>query len=158
MRQDLRQEWKESDLQLAVLKVLLGARKVNPREGGATGKQLMQALKIEDERQMQFVVEYLFEKGLVSKSERIFQITANGVDYVDEHSPDCTPPNFLTELDAPPPSSPGQEPPPWSPSDGPGPWPPRREPDDPSKVPRNKKPSGSAGEIALPLPDPDQFS
>ncbi len=158
MRQDLRQEWKESDLQLAVLQVLLGARKINPREGGATGKQLMLALKIEDERQMQFVVEYLFEKGLVSKSERIFQITANGVDYVDEHSPDCTPPNFFTELDEKPQSPPGHGPPPWSPNDGPGPWPPRPNPDDPSKVPRKGKPSAGAGEIALPLPDPEQLN
>ncbi|MBA3992748.1 MAG: hypothetical protein C0469_04415 [Cyanobacteria bacterium DS2.3.42] len=75
-----------------------------------------------------------------------------------KHGPDCTPPKFFSEQDEPPRSPPGQGPPPWSDNDGPGPWPPRRDPDDPSKVPKNRKPSGSGGEIALPLPDPDQFS
>ncbi len=157
MRQDLRQEWKEDELRLAVLQVLLGARKMKPASGGASACELVDCMKVRVDQMLE-LLQYLSANSLVQGTEDHFMITANGVDYVDEHSPDCTPPNFLTEQDAPPPSSPDQGPPPWSENDGPGPWPPGREPDDPSKVPRNRKPSGSAGEIALPLPDPDQLS
>jgi hypothetical protein len=157
MRQDLRQEWKEDELRLAVLQVLLGARKMKPASGGASASELVDCLKVRVDQMLE-LLQYLSANSLVQGTEDHFMITANGVDYVDEHSPDCTPPNFFTELDAPPPSSPGQEPPPWSPSDGPGPWPPGRNPDDPSKVPRKGKPSAGAGEIALPLPDTEQLN
>jgi hypothetical protein len=158
MRQDLRQEWNENELRLAVLQVLLGARKISPQHGGATGKQLMDALQVDNVRAMEATIWYLRDKELLSTGEKVFQITANGVDYVEQHWPDCTPFSIFSEQEEPPPSTSGQDPPPWSPEDGPGPWPPRRDPDDPSKVPKNRKPSGSAGEIALPLPDPDQYS
>jgi len=155
VRQDLRQEWNEKELRLAVLQVLLGARKISPQHGGATGKQLMDALQIDSARTIESTIWYLHDQQLVSTSERVFQITANGVDYVEKHSPGCTP--FSRFSEEPPQSASGQDPPQWSPDDGPGPWPPRRDPDDPSNVPKNRKPSGSAGAIALPLPEPEQF-
>lgn len=157
MRQDPRQEWKEDELRLAVLQVLLGARKMKPASGGASASELVDCLKVRVDQMLE-LLQYLSANSLVQGTEDHFMITAKGVDYVDEHSPDCTPPNFFSEQDEPPQSLPGQGPPPWSPSDGSGPWPPRPNPDDPSKVPRKGKPSAGAGEIALPLPDPEQLN
>lgn len=152
----MHQDWKEDELRLAVLQVLLGARRLKPASGGASATELGDCLKVRVD-QMHEMLQFLSANSLVQGSEVHFMITANGVDYVDEHSPDCTPPNFLSEHEDPPPSKSRQGLPPWSPNDGPGPWPPKRDPDDPSKVPRKRKPSGSAGKVALPLPDPDPF-
>lgn len=151
----MHQDWKEDELRLAALQVLLGARRLKPASGGASATELMDCLKVRVDQMLE-MLQFLSANSLVNGSEDHFMITADGVDYVDEHSPDCTPPDYFSEHEEPPPSDTRQGPPPWSPNDGPGPWPPRRDPDDPSKVPKNRKPSGSGSEIALKLPDPEQ--
>lgn len=85
---------------------------------------------------------FLTDNQLVEAGDRNFQITAAGVDYLEDN-----PPSDTQEPPKPPQS------PPWSPGDPPGPWPPKSDPDDPARMPRRRKPSDGAGAIGLPLPD-----
>lgn len=73
--------WNEVELRLAVLQVLLEARKKRAQTGGCSAKVLMDVLKVEM-ADMEFVLWYLREKGYVARGEALFQITVPGVDYL----------------------------------------------------------------------------
>lgn len=73
--------YNEVELRLAVLQVLLTARKKRTQTGGASAKVLMDVLNVEM-AEMEFVLWYLREKGLIARNEAIFQITVPGVDYL----------------------------------------------------------------------------
>jgi curved DNA-binding protein len=73
--------YNEVELRLAVLQVLLTARKKRAQTGGASAKVLMDVLNIEMS-EMEFVLWYLREKGLIVRNEANFQITVPGVDYL----------------------------------------------------------------------------
>jgi curved DNA-binding protein len=76
--------WNEIELRLAVLQVLLAAKKQRPNGGGASGKMLMDCLNIDNVTEIEFALWYLREKGLIEMGERSFVITAMGVDYLTD--------------------------------------------------------------------------
>jgi len=110
---------KEHQLILAVLQVLLSARRKRPVNGGASGRMLMDCLNLDDTTELESALRYLRDKDLIEPGERVFMITAKGVDYIEEHFPPEPPQS------EPPAGSPGPSAPPWSPGDPPNPWPPR---------------------------------
>lgn len=73
--------YNEVELRLAVLQVLLTARKKRTQTGGASAKVLMDVLGVEM-GEMEFVLWYLREKGLIIRNEAAFQIAVAGVDYI----------------------------------------------------------------------------
>ena len=73
--------YNEVELRLAVLQVLLTARKKRTQTGGASAKLLMDVLGV-DMPDMEFVLWYLREKGLIIRNEATFQISVAGVDYL----------------------------------------------------------------------------
>lgn len=76
--------WNEVELRIAVLQVLLAARKKRPTSGGASGKMLMDCLNINNIAEIEFALWYLREKGLIEVGERAFMITAKGLDSLTE--------------------------------------------------------------------------
>jgi curved DNA-binding protein len=73
--------YNEVELRLAVLQILLTARKKRAQTGGTSAKVLMDVLHV-DMPEMEFVLWYLREKGLIVRAEANFQITVPGVDYL----------------------------------------------------------------------------
>ncbi|MBS1957100.1 MAG: hypothetical protein JST89_23120 [Cyanobacteria bacterium SZAS-4] len=139
----------ETDVHVSILQFLRIARKKRPAVGGASGKQLMEALNLNTDSLREALM-FLTNKELVVAGDQNFQITATGVDYLEDHPPKS---GMLGSPGSP--SHPPPPPPPWSPGDPPNTWPSNNDPDDPSRVPRRRKPTGSPGAIALPLPDPN---
>ncbi len=76
--------WDEIELRIAVLQVLLEARRKRPQTGGGSGKMLMDCLNIDTVSVVEFALWYLREKGYIEVGERNFMITASGVDYLTE--------------------------------------------------------------------------
>jgi hypothetical protein len=76
--------WNEIELRLAVLQVLLAARRQKPQTGGASGKMFMDCLNISNVAEIEFVLWYLREKGYLEQGERYYMITALGFDYLTE--------------------------------------------------------------------------
>jgi hypothetical protein len=76
--------WDEVELRIAVLQVLLEARRKRPATGGASGKMLMDVLNIDNVGQIEFALWYLRERGYAEMGERYFMITAAGVDYLTD--------------------------------------------------------------------------
>lgn len=76
--------WNEIELRLAILQILLAARKKRPNSGGASGKMLMDCLNMDGIAEIEFALWYLREKGLIESGERVFMITAHGLDYLTE--------------------------------------------------------------------------
>lgn len=76
--------WNEVELRLAILQVLLTARRQNPKTGGASGKMMMDCLNIENIGEIEFALWYMRENGFIEMGERVFMITAKGVDYLTE--------------------------------------------------------------------------
>jgi len=74
--------WNEIELRLGILQVLLAARKKRPSNGGASGKMLMDCLSIDSIVEIEFALWYLREKGWIESGERVFMITAKGLDYL----------------------------------------------------------------------------
>lgn len=74
--------WNEIELRLAILQILLDARKQRVKSGGANPKIIMDILDTDDMAGVEFAIWYLREKGYVQLGERLFQITADGVDYI----------------------------------------------------------------------------
>jgi pyruvate/2-oxoglutarate dehydrogenase complex dihydrolipoamide acyltransferase (E2) component len=73
--------WNEVELRLAVLQVLLQARRKRVQTGGASAKMLMDVLHV-DMAEMEWVLWYLREKGFIERAEQVFMITVKGVDYL----------------------------------------------------------------------------
>lgn len=76
--------WNEVELRLAILQVLLSARKKRPQSGGASGRMLMDCLNMDSIVEIEFALWYLREKGFIESGERVFMITAQGLDYLIE--------------------------------------------------------------------------
>lgn len=74
--------WNEVEFRLAMLQILLSARKKRPQTGGASAKMMMDILGTEDMAEMEFNIWYLREKGLIEMGERLFMISVKGVDYL----------------------------------------------------------------------------
>jgi len=74
--------WDEVELRLAILQILLDQRKKRPKTGGASAKMLMDVLDLQNMEETEFALWYLREKGFIEMGERLFMITAKGVDYI----------------------------------------------------------------------------
>jgi len=73
--------YNEVELRLAILQVLLTARKKRAQTGGASAKMLMDVLNV-NMADMEFVLWYLRERKMVERQEAQFLITVDGVDYL----------------------------------------------------------------------------
>lgn len=73
--------WNEIELRLAVLQVLLEARRKRPQTGGASAKMIMDCLNC-GMGDLEFVLWYMREKGYISRTDMAFMITVAGVDYL----------------------------------------------------------------------------
>ncbi len=76
--------WNEIELRIAVLQILLEARRKRPQTGGATAKILMDCLGLNEITEMEFILWYLREKGLIEVGERVFMISVKGFDYLTD--------------------------------------------------------------------------
>jgi len=76
--------WNETELRLAILQVLLTARRQNPKTGGASGKMMMDVLNIDNISEIEFAIWYLRESGFLEVGERVFMISVKGVDYLTQ--------------------------------------------------------------------------
>src|ERR1700733_15210871 len=101
------------------------------KDGGTT-KGLLDRLNLDSVDRLQSTLRFLLDSKLIEPGERVFMITADGVDYVADHQVRSEPPD----------EPPGPSDPPWSPGDPGGRRPPEINPDDPSCVPRRPKPTG----------------
>ncbi|MBI4533801.1 MAG: J domain-containing protein [Candidatus Melainabacteria bacterium] len=75
--------WSEVELRLAVLQVLMEARRKRPQTGGASARMLMDCLNC-NMGDIEYVLWYLREKGYIARTEANFMITVSGVDYLIE--------------------------------------------------------------------------
>jgi curved DNA-binding protein len=73
--------WSEIDLRLAVLQILMEARRKKPQGGGASAKMLMDCLGVEI-NELEYIIWYLREKRYIDREEAQFTITISGVDYL----------------------------------------------------------------------------
>ncbi len=73
--------YNEIELRLAILQLLLQARKRKVQTGGCSAKALMDVLGTEM-GEMEFALWYLREKGHIERQEAQFMITVAGVDYI----------------------------------------------------------------------------
>lgn len=73
--------WSEVELRLAVLQVLLEARRKRPQTGGASARMLMDCLNCQM-GDIEYVLWYLREKGYITRTESAFMISVQGVDYL----------------------------------------------------------------------------
>jgi curved DNA-binding protein len=73
--------WSEIEIRLAILQVLLEARKKKPESGGASARMLMDCLNCGLD-EVQWPLWYLREKGYIIRGEAVFTITVKGVDYI----------------------------------------------------------------------------
>lgn len=71
----------EVELRLAVLQVLLEARRKRPQTGGASAKMLMDCLGC-NMQDIEWTLWYLREKGHITRTEAAFMISVAGVDYL----------------------------------------------------------------------------
>ncbi len=76
--------WNEIELRIAILQVLLAARKKKPATGGASGKMLMDCLQLDAIVEIEFALWYLREKKYIETGERVFMITGVGLDYLTD--------------------------------------------------------------------------
>lgn len=76
--------WNEIELRIAILQVLLAARKKKPATGGASGKMLMDCLQLDNIIEIEFALWYLREKQYIETGERVFMITGKGLDYLTD--------------------------------------------------------------------------
>lgn len=76
--------YNEIELRLAILQILLAARKRKPQTGGATAKIVMDILAMDNVQEVEFAIWYLREKGYIEMGDRLFMISVTGVDYIVE--------------------------------------------------------------------------
>jgi curved DNA-binding protein CbpA len=73
--------WNEIELRVAILQIMLSARKKKPRDGGVSLKMIMEILNTEV-IESEFALWYLREKKYIETGERVFMITGLGLDYL----------------------------------------------------------------------------
>ena len=71
----------EIELRVAILQIMLSARKKKPRDGGVSLKTIMEILNT-DIVESEFALWYLREKKYIETGERVFMITGVGLDYL----------------------------------------------------------------------------
>lgn len=71
----------EIEFRLAILQMLLQARKKRVQTGGCSAKTIMDVLGTEM-AETEFALWYLRERGYIERSEAAFMITVHGVDYL----------------------------------------------------------------------------
>lgn len=71
----------EIEFRLAILQLLLQARKKRVQTGGSSAKTIMDVLGT-DMAETEFALWYLRERGYIERSEAVFMITVHGVDYL----------------------------------------------------------------------------
>ncbi|MBX9569769.1 MAG: J domain-containing protein [Candidatus Obscuribacterales bacterium] len=71
----------EIEFRLAILQMLLQARKKRVQTGGCSAKTIMDILGTEM-AETEFALWYLRERGYIERSEAVFMITVMGVDYL----------------------------------------------------------------------------
>jgi curved DNA-binding protein CbpA len=79
--------WNEIELRIAVLQILLAARKQRPTSGGCSMRMLLDVLHLDNNEGLttiEFALWYLREKGCLEQGERSFMITAKGLDYLTD--------------------------------------------------------------------------
>lgn len=89
--------WSEVELRLAVLQVLMEARRKRPQTGGASAKMLMDCLNC-NMADIEWTLWYLREKGHITRTEAAFLISVAGVDYLVDQLSRTQP---MTSRDAP---------------------------------------------------------
>ena len=75
--------WNEIELRIAILQIMLAARKKKPRDGGVSIKMIIDILSV-DVVESEFALWYLREKKYIETGERVFMITGTGLDYLVE--------------------------------------------------------------------------
>jgi curved DNA-binding protein CbpA len=73
--------WNEIELRVAILQIMLAARKKKPRDGGVSMKMILDILNT-DLIETEFALWYLREKDYIETGERVFMITGVGLDYL----------------------------------------------------------------------------
>jgi curved DNA-binding protein CbpA len=73
--------WNEIELRVAILQIMLVARKKKPRDGGVSMSMIMEILGV-TVVETEFAMWYLREKGFIETGERVFMITGLGLDYL----------------------------------------------------------------------------
>jgi hypothetical protein len=79
--------WNEIELRMAILQILLAARKQRPTNGGASMRMLLDCLHMDNNEGLttiEFALWYLREKGCLEQGERVFMLTAKGLDYLTD--------------------------------------------------------------------------
>lgn len=86
MRQSQMPKLPNSDLRLAILKVLYAELE---EAGGASGKALLDQLGLESVIEMEPSLLWLRDEGLIQVGLRMFVITKEGCSFLEAHSPDA---------------------------------------------------------------------
>jgi hypothetical protein len=68
-------------LRLAILNIMLIARKKKPRDGGVSMSMIMEILQV-TLTEAEFALWYLRERHFIETGERVFMITGAGLDYL----------------------------------------------------------------------------
>ena len=80
--------WTQDELRLAVLQLLFALHKNNPDNGGAAGKQLMDAFQLdyssENISNLELALSYLRDKEYIGVGERVFLITPKGIEFLTQ--------------------------------------------------------------------------
>jgi hypothetical protein len=73
--------YNEVELRLAILQIMLTARKKKPRDGGCSMGMIMEILGV-TLTESEFALWYLRERHFIETGERVFMITGAGLDYL----------------------------------------------------------------------------
>jgi hypothetical protein len=73
--------WNEIELRIAILQIMLSARKKKPRDGGVSMTMIMDILGV-TVIETEFALWYLRERKFIETGERVFMITGAGLDYL----------------------------------------------------------------------------
>ncbi len=73
--------WNEIELRIAILQIMLAARKKKPRDGGVSMTMIMDILGVTIV-ETEFALWYLRERDFIETGERVFMITGAGLDYL----------------------------------------------------------------------------
>jgi hypothetical protein len=130
--------WLDVELKLAILQVLVAARRAAPIDGGATLSDIKNIVIPASEEEIQDALTWLIGQWFVTYERGQFLVTVLGVDFLCDELP-LPAPIRIEEKQI---KQSG-----WCP-------PPPGDPTDYSLVRRRPRPAAGAGEIALPLPTP----
>ena len=128
--------WSESDLQLAILCVLLDYRESGRSRGGTSYNLIRDLLNVDNEDEFETAIVWLKCRDYLLQGKRVLVITEDGIDYLEEMRP------YVRSRGGQNSGGSGQ----------PGWWPPPNDPDDLTGVRPRRSPDTGGGEIVLPRP------